>query len=662
MRKRTSILCAAILACVASSAMAAPVTDDYELDPVVVTANRYLKKDIDVAASTQTYTAKEIEQTGADNMYNALQYLDGVVQSGMGPNGASVSSMTSKIMIRGVENGTVVMINGTPINWRNLYNLENIPVEAVERVEVVRGGAAVMHGSQATGGVINIITKKEMPNTVRVGFGKFGRQDYKLTLSEGGFSIGYNYNKWGETGVASDYNTSFTSTSKVNVPVHMQQNFKGSEKNDLFMTYKINDKFDLLYNHNESTIKWSYQYAGITKDGYTDMNGKARYTRDYTRKKDFAQLNYHDLNGISGHVFYNRNTLDTDGIDYYTSKGKKNTTPTTSSSNEINRTYGFDIQKVWDTSKKHTFLLGGSVVRETYGSEEIDTLGRNITALFGSWEGKLGKRDVLSVGLRGTWTTGAAKNFHNFSAQAQYLHKLNDNQSLYVSAGQSFVLPTLSQMYSRVGITSTNLIIGNPDLNPQKGTHYEIGWKKETKSRQYKIALFSEEIKDNISFSKITSGDLKDHWYAVNEDFKNKGIELSVRGNQHNGFTWNLGVTFQDPKSKQTTEKKSAKTYWDRSLGRWMINGGVGYEKGKWSTALNFTYLADRVMSPSSSHSYEQKPYLLTTFTAKYAPNAESDITLTIDNVLSRRDVTSHTSSDYYATPFNYLISYRYKF
>ncbi len=662
MRKRTSILCAAILACVASSAMAAPVTDDYELDPVVVTANRYLKKDIDVAASTQTYTAKEIEQTGADNMYNALQYLDGVVQSGMGPNGASVSSMTSKIMIRGVENGTVVMINGTPINWRNLYNLENIPVEAVERVEVVRGGAAVMHGSQATGGVINIITKKEMPNTVRVGFGKFGRQDYKLTLSEGGFSIGYNYNKWGETGVASDYNTSFTSTSKVNVPVHMQQNFKGSEKNDLFMTYKINDKFDLLYNHNESTMKWSYQYAGITKDGYTDMNGKARYTRDYTRKKDFAQLNYHDLNGISGHVFYNRNTLDTDGIDYYTSKGKKNTTPTTSSSNEINRTYGFDIQKVWDTSKKHTFLLGGSVVRETYGSEEIDTLGRNITALFGSWEGKLGKRDVLSVGLRGTWTTGAAKNFHNFSAQAQYLHKLNDNQSLYVSAGQSFVLPTLSQMYSRVGITSTNLIIGNPDLNPQKGTHYEIGWKKETKSRQYKIALFSEEIKDNISFSKITSGDLKDHWYAVNEDFKNKGIELSVRGNQHNGFTWNLGVTFQDPKSKQTTEKKSAKTYWDRSLGRWMINGGVGYEKGKWSTALNFTYLADRVMSPSSSHSYEQKPYLLTTFTAKYAPNAESDITLTIDNVLSRRDVTSHTSSDYYATPFNYLISYRYKF
>ena len=666
MRKRTSILCAAILACVAAGASAAPVTDDYELDPVVVTANRYLKKDIDVAASTQTYTAQEIERTGADNMYSALQYLDGVVQSGMGPNGASVSSMTSKIMIRGVENGTVVMINGTPINWRNLYNLENIPVEAVERVEVVRGGAAVMHGSQATGGVINIITKKEMPNTVRVGLGKFGRQDYKITLSEGGFSIAYNYNKWGETGVASDYSTSFKSTSKVSVPVHMQQNFKGSEKNDLLLTYKINDKFDILYNHNESTMNWAYKFAGITKDGYTDMNGQTRYTREYTRTKDFAQLNYHDRSGISGHVFYNRNTLKTEGTNYYDTNESKQLykldNPSAELSDEVNKSYGFDIQKVWDTSKRHTFLLGGSVVRESYGTDEIDTLGRNITALFGSWEGKLGKRDILSVGLRGTWTTGAAKNFHNFSAQAQYLHKLNDNQSLYVSAGQSFVLPTLSQMYSRAGITSNNLIIGNPDLNPQKGTHYEIGWKKETASRQYKIALFSEEIKDNISFSKITSGTYINHWYAINEDFKNKGIELSVRGNQHNGFTWNLGVTFQDPKSKQTTQKKSAKTYWDRSLGRWMINGGVTYEKGKWTTAFNFTYLADRVMSPTSAHSYDQKPYLLTTFTAKYAPNAVSDITLTIDNVLSRRDVTSHTSSDYYATPINYLISYRYKF
>ena len=653
MRNRTHyILCAAVLACAFSDAQAAPVSE-YDLDPVIVTANRYLKKDIEVAASTQTYTAKDIEQSGGDNMLTALQYMDGLVQNGRGPNGASFSTMTSKLMIRGVEYGTVVMLNGTPINWRNMYNLENIPTEAVERVEVIRGGAAVMHGSQATGGVINIITKKEMPNSVRVGFGKFGRRDYKVALSEGGFSIAYSYNKWGETGVSSDY---FTTLSKKGPTVHMQNHFLGSEKNDVFMTYKINDKFDILYNHNESSSHWNYQFSGITDPSRADLNGVTRYTRTYDKTKDFAQFNFRDLSGLSGHVFFNRDTLSSDGLDYYSSSGKKNATPSVKTSSETNRTYGFDIQKVWNTSERHTFLVGGSLIREMYKSGEVD-LGRNVLSLFGSWEGKLTKKDILSAGLRWTRTSGADENFRNLSGQAQYLHKISENESFYVSAGQSFVLPTLSQMYSHVGISDSTYIVGNPDLKPQKGTHYEIGWKKETKSRQYKLALFSERIKDNISFSQ------KDNlYYTINENFKNRGIEFSVRAKPKSGFTWHLGITYQDPKSIQLTEKSSVKDYWDRSLGRWVVTGGLGYEKGKWSTAINFTYLADRVMCPSDAHSYSQKPYLLTGFTAKYSPNAESDITLSIDNLLSRRDVISHSSSEYYASPFNYLVSYSYKF
>lgn len=108
------------------NASAADGTSDavYSLNPVVVTATRYEKSDADIPAATQTFTEEQIEQTGADNLQVALQYLDGVIDDGMGPNGTSVSSMTTKNVIRGVSNGTVVMINGTPINWRTNYNLE----------------------------------------------------------------------------------------------------------------------------------------------------------------------------------------------------------------------------------------------------------------------------------------------------------------------------------------------------------------------------------------------------------------------------------------------------------------------------------------------------------------------------------------------------------
>lgn len=639
------------------NACAADGTSDavYSLNPVVVTATRYEKSDAEIPAATQTFTEEQIEQTGADNLQVALQYLDGVIDAGMGPNGTSVSSMTTKNVIRGVSNGTVVMINGTPINWRTNYNLENIPTSAVERVEVVRGGGAVLYGSQATGGVINIITKKTLPNEVKVGLGNKGRQEYAVTANAGDLSIAYTYNKWGKLGYVSSSDSSIK-PDKTRVPVEMKQRFFGSEKNDFLATYKLNDHADFLYNHNESASRWAYTYTGITDPDYEDMNDHPRYIRRYENDKDFLQFNFHGLDGISGHVFYNYNTLKTHGTDYYSSTGKKYAAPKAVRGQEKNKTYGYDVQKVWDGNPDQTFLIGTSLVRETFENETSDT-GRNIISAFGSWERNLTAKDVLTLSGRGTWTTGGIQNFHNFSGQAQYLHKLDNTQSLYASVGQSFVLPTFSQMYSREQAGGISNIIGNPDLKPQKGLHYEAGWKKEETNRQYKVALFTEKIDDNISYSG-TSG----RWYAINEDFKNHGIEASIRGQEDNGFTWHAGLTWQDPKSKQTTEKTSAKRYWDRSYGRILLTGGVGYEKEKWTTALNFSYLADRVQSPLAAHSHSVKPYLLTSMIVKYSPNKSSDIMLAIDNLLNRKDIVSHTTSDYYATPRNFILSYRYKF
>lgn len=639
------------------NACAADGTSDavYSLNPVVVTATRYEKSDAEIPGATQTFTEEQIEQTGADNLQVALQYLDGVIDAGMGPNGTSVSSMTTKNVIRGVSNGTVVMINGTPINWRTNYNLENIPTSAVERVEVVRGGGAVLYGSQATGGVINIITKKTLPNEVKVGLGNKGRQEYAVTANAGDLSIAYTYNKWGKLGYVSSSDSSIK-PDKTRVPVEMKQRFFGSEKNDFLATYKLNDHADFLYNHNESASRWAYTYTGITDPDYEDMNDHPRYIRRYENDKDFLQFNFHGLDGISGHVFYNYNTLKTHGTDYYSSTGKKYAAPKAVRGQEKNKTYGYDVQKVWDGNPDQTFLIGTSLVRETFENETSDT-GRNIISAFGSWERNLTAKDVLTLSGRGTWTTGGIQNFHNFSGQAQYLHKLDNTQSLYASVGQSFVLPTFSQMYSREQAGGISNIIGNPDLKPQKGLHYEAGWKKEETNRQYKVALFTEKIDDNISYSG-TSG----RWYAINEDFKNHGIEASIRGQEDNGFTWHAGLTWQDPKSKQTTEKTSAKRYWDRSYGRILLTGGVGYEKEKWTTALNFSYLADRVQSPLAAHSHSVKPYLLTSMTVKYSPNKSSDIMLAIDNLLNRKDIVSHTTSDYYATPRNFILSYRYKF
>lgn len=626
----------------------------YELNPVTVTANRYEKRDVEVPASTQIISHEQLERTGQVNLQKALAFTEGTVYQQMGPGGVGLSSMTSKIIMRGMEDGTLVLVNGTPINWRGKYNLEDLPIANIDRVEIVRGGGSILYGSQATGGVINIITKDKPSNEVHAGLGNYGQQNYGATVAADKVGVSYNYNKWGDVGIVSDYN------GKGN-------HFKGSEKNDFLITYKASDNVDFLYNHDDSWNRWEYTYVHVKPD----LNGKASYNRLYSRTKDFVQANFKDGKGITGHAFYLRDTQSGEGIKLYDEKtGKLDPKKTRTDTKDTMSSYGYDVQKVWN-QKEQTWLLGTSLIRETWKSQDFvkktpdKNYGRNVFSIFGQWDKVLNEKNQLTVSARETWTTGAdeGKNYDNFSGQVQYTHKIDKDQSVYASVGQSFVMPSFSNMYST---GESNKIIGDPNLKPQKGIHYEAGWKKEDGKALYKVALFSSRIKDDLSFVKETRNlghGKEDVWLLSNADTKNKGIEASVTVNENNGLSWHYGISYSNPYKKNSSSSTAVKKqYWDRMYGRWQMNGGLTYQKDKWTASLNGTYLCARVMTPSREHSYPTKPYFLTSMNVQYAPSATDTISLSIDNLLDRKDNLSHTSSYYYSTPINYMVSYSHKF
>lgn len=626
----------------------------YELNPVTVTANRYEKRDVEVPASTQIISHEQLERTGQVNLQKALAFTEGTVYQQMGPGGVGLSTMTSKIIMRGMEDGTLVLVNGTPINWRGKYNLEDLPIANIDRVEIVRGGGSILYGSQATGGVINVITKDKPSNEVHAGLGNYGQQNYGATVAADKVGVSYNYNKWGDVGIVSDYN------GKGN-------HFKGSEKNDFLITYKASDNVNFLYNHDDSWNRWEYTYVHVRPD----LNGKASYNRLYSRTKDFVQANFKDGKGITGHAFYLRDTQSGEGIKLYDEKtGKLDPKKTRTDTKDTMSSYGYDVQKVWN-QKEQTWLLGTSLIRETWKSQNFvkktpdKNYGRNVFSIFGQWDKVLNEKNQLTVSARETWTTGAdeGKNYDNFSGQVQYTHKIDKDQSVYASVGQSFVMPSFSNMYST---GESNKIIGDPNLKPQKGMHYEAGWKKEDGKALYKVALFSSRIKDDLSFVK-EKRDLghgkEDVWLLSNADTKNKGIEASVTVNENNGLSWHYGISYSNPYKKNSSSSTAVKKqYWDRMYGRWQMNGGLTYQKDKWTASLNGTYLCARVMTPSREHSYPTKPYFLTSMNVQYAPSATDTISLSIDNLLDRKDNLSHTSSYYYSTPINYMVSYSHKF
>ena len=626
----------------------------FTLDPMVVTATRYEKYDLDVAADTEVLDSKKIQDIGATNVQQVLQTVSGLVYQSKGPGGASLGSMTSKVSMRGVEKGTLVLMNGTPINYRGLYNLENIPTDNIERIEIVKGGGAVLYGSEATGGVINIITKDKMSNSMKVGLGNNSRQNYALSTQAGKLGISYNYDKWGDIGKISDSRTNLNPNDK-----NMYNTFNGSEKNNFVLNYKFDDNFDMLYTHNESNSYFSYKFG----DGYkASILDKTRYTRKHDKTEDFAQINFKDDNGFKANVYYNKNDLKSTGRDFYSSSGSTSGYPTLKNDKEKNLTYGYDVQKLWQT-KNNNYLIGTNYQREEFqnrsNSNWDEKKSRNNFSVYGSWETGVDTNNIFTLSARETWTTGAneSKNFDNFSGQAQYLHKLDEKQSVYATVGQSFSMPSFSSMYA----TGTSLVVGDPNLKPQTGIHYEVGYKNETDTHKWKAALFATKIEDNISFSKGAGAD-KDKYYAVNEDFKNSGIELSSEIVSKNGFSYNYGLTYSNPQVRTNTDKSGVITDWQRTFGRLQLNSGITYHKDKWTANVTANYLAQRVLSTNTKGEVDTKPYLLTTFNLRYAADKNNDFSLNIDNVLDRQDNVNHSSSSYYSTPVTFLLSYNYKF
>ena len=178
----------------------------FTLDPMVVTATRTEKRDVDVPASTTILTSEDLKATGAQNLQVALGRVPGLIYKTFAPGGGAMGTMANEIAIRGVSNGTLIMLNGSPMNLRGKYFLDAIPIDSIAKVEIVKGGGSVLYGSEAMGGVINIITKQGFKNSVTAGVGNYGQQKYNATVSADKLSVGYNLEKMGK----GRYNFTFT--------------------------------------------------------------------------------------------------------------------------------------------------------------------------------------------------------------------------------------------------------------------------------------------------------------------------------------------------------------------------------------------------------------------------------------------------------------------
>ena len=160
----------------------------FELNPMVITAQRAELSDLDTPAGTSVITAADIERSGAKTAYEIIERQVGITNNAYGPGGREFGGSSSRIVLRGLDKGTLILVNGAPMNLMNYNSTEGIPAEAIEKIEVVRGAQAALYGAEAIGGVINIITKKSGASKTSLSYGA-GNYDQKWSIS----SVGKNY-------------------------------------------------------------------------------------------------------------------------------------------------------------------------------------------------------------------------------------------------------------------------------------------------------------------------------------------------------------------------------------------------------------------------------------------------------------------------------------
>ena len=627
----------------------------YSLGEVVVTATRTQKRDVDVPAATTVITADEIKNSGAATASDVLSMANGFAYKAFGPNGAAMGTMSNDLNVRGFKGGILVLMNGNPISWRGKYNLEAIPASSIERIEIVKGGGSVLYGSDAVTGVVNIITKKEAANEIHAGFGNYGQRKYGVSIGDERFGFYYNYDQWRTRDGASysieDKSKRFIGETRTDI--------HDIEKKNVGFTYKINPRLDFLLNYYESDVTYQRTVTGVRKSMIGVRVGDPFNKRTYEIKRYMSQLNYRDRDW-KGSLYFNTGTTEAIGPVYIVTNTPVKPADYWYNTREKNSAYGLDLQRTWRLDRA-TAIAGIHLEHEAYHTLPAHTTAkgnrykRNNWGMFGQWEQRFDEKNTGIFGLRETWTTGATKdqNYSNLSASVQWLHKLDRDSSLYLNISQSFVMPTFAQMYK-----DNSMQIPSPNLKPQTGINYEVGWKKMSSGHSWKAALFHTYVKDNIT---ATLNKAKTSYQYTNEDFRNTGIELSDEIQGKNGFSYQWGVTWQNPQTRSNSAKKKA-LGWERTFGKVQLTGGIGYKKDKWTSSLTASYLAGRVQSPSNAPAYRSKPYLLTTWNTSYAPDENSEISLRIENLLNRDDVITHTGSDYYVAPINYLLSYSYRF
>ena len=576
--------------------MAHEALNEYVLDPMMVTAARYEKRDVDIPAATEIYDQEKIEKLGANNVMEVVKNIPGFTLTAS-PTG------NTYIGFRGIAKDNVaILVNGIPLNQDGNYDLESISADIIDRIEVVKGGATVLYGSNASAGVINIITnKKAAKNKVLIGFGDKNKFKGAVNVATDKLQLSYSRQQSKDRGFV--YKNSGASNYYTGDKL---------EKDSLNLQYAISDNLSLQYMYSKKVSDCSKSVNGVYKPGFhSDI------------KYNFGQLRYVN-DDLQATVFFRNRDW------------KFNT-----STHQKGHNYGADLQDKFKLGNTMLTVGANYENENTKNSNNIEAAKRDSAAVFFMTETEVSDKTKIFLGAREAYVEESGS---KFCPQFQVMHSLGNDDNIYLNVNRSMRAPHVNEQWG----TSTQLM--NPDLKAESGWNYEFGWKKKLAADElFKVNLYHMDINDRIYSQRNYNGSGKNMFLNANK-YRNTGVEVSYEKAASEKFSYNVGVSYGNP------EQKLAKGDWQRVDFKLGLHAGVGYNLGKTNANIYANYMAERINGV--------KPMLDLTLNVKQQITKNDALRFAVYNLLDRDDIRTGSSSGTGAMleERNWMLSYEHSF
>lgn len=645
-------------------------------EEVVITANRTETRPEETPASIVTLEREEVKT-------NASPVIDDILRQTVGfslfrrSNSRNANPTTQGASFRGVGSSgasrSLILLEGIPLNdpfggWI-LWN--RLPTVAIERVEVLRGGASSLYGSSALSGTINIIPRK---STEKFTFSAEIFGGTQKTLSASTF-FGFKQKDWTFDFVASNFQTKGYKIVDEAQRGSVDQ-FSGS-KNSNF-SGRIARSFTNL---GEIFVKPSY--FGEVRSNGTGLQTNRTHLRQIVigGNKDFSwqssRFNW---------LFYG-GTQVYDQI-FSTVSADRNSENLNRIQRVPSNNFGFSSQ-FSTTFKNQTFLIGFEAKEVRGASNEIAVANNRATSLIGSGGrertyavyfqdfAKIGK--FVLVGnlrfdawqnfraLNSTTTISTNQTVTNifpdrddnaFSPQLSILYQLPKNFSLFASVSRSFRAPSLNELYRafRVGNVLTQ---ANENLKAEKATNFESGLSYSQRNFYLRGNFFLTEVSNPISNLTLSQTPT-----LITRQRQNVGktrslgfeLENEIRWND---FTFSVGYLLADSRVIEFPANRSLENLRIPQVSRHQLTFQTRYAKKDWSFALQGRAASKQF--DDDLNSFELEPYFQLDVFASKNFKENFQLFIGIENIFNSRYSVGKTPIRTVNSPINLRIGVRWK-